>query len=88
MQRPKTTQSVTEGSQSTQATLVITKPGKGLGVVVMDKTEFVRLLRNASVVDTSKFIPVSSERPKRRGCLPKQYHPLLEKEYGKYSQSQ
>ena len=37
--------------------IVITKPDKGSGVVVMDKPEYIRLLRAASVDNTSKFTP-------------------------------
>ena len=43
--------------------IVITKPDKGSGVVVMDRTEYIRLLSEASIADTSKFIPISNERP-------------------------
>ena len=60
--------------------IVITKPDKGSGVVVMDKTEYIRLLNDASINDTSKFISVSTERPSTRGRPPKYYHPLLQKE--------
>ena len=35
--------------------IVITKPDKGSGVVVMDRSEYLRLLSEASVNDTSKF---------------------------------
>ena len=35
--------------------IVITKPDKGSGVVVMDKSEYIHLLPEASVNDTSKF---------------------------------
>lgn len=60
--------------------IVITKPDKGSGVVVMDKHEYLRLLSDASVNDTSKFCAVPIERPKSKGRPPKYYHPLLEKE--------
>ena len=60
--------------------IVITKPDKGSGVVVMDKSEYIHLLSEASVNDTSKFRPIPSERPKTRGRPPKHYHPLLAKE--------
>ena len=60
--------------------IVITKPDKGSGIVVMDKTEYIRLLNDASINDTSKFIPISTERPNTRGRPPKYYHPLLQKE--------
>ena len=60
--------------------IVITKPDKGPGVVVMDKSKYIHLLSEASVNDTSKFRPVPSERQKTRGRPPKHYHPLLAKE--------
>ena len=60
--------------------IIITKPDKGSGVVVMDKTDYLRLLSEASVNDSAKFRPVNPERPKTRGRPPKYYHPLLEKE--------
>ena len=59
---------------------VITKPDKGTGVVVMDKSDYVRLLKESSISDETKFAPVSLERPKTRGRPPKFYHPLLQKE--------
>ena len=60
--------------------IVITKPDKGSGVVVKDKSEYLLLLSQASINDTSKFRLVDSERPKTRGRPPKYYHPLLQKE--------
>ena len=60
--------------------IVITKPDKGSGVVVMDKTDYIRLLSAASVDNTSKFIHVDDKRPKSRGRPSKHYHPLLQKE--------
>ena len=60
--------------------IVITKPDKGSGVVVLDKTEYLRLLSEASINDTSKFCAVPLEKPKTRGRPPKHYHPLLQKE--------
>ena len=59
---------------------IITKPDKGSGVVVMDKSDYVRLLKESSINDETKFKPVSAERPKMRGRPPKHFHPLLEKE--------
>jgi len=38
--------------------IVITKPDKGSGVVVIDKAEYTRLLSAASINDTSKFVHV------------------------------
>ena len=60
--------------------IVITKPDKGSGVVVIDRTEYIRLLSEASIADTSKFMPVSNERPNTKGRPTKRYHPLLQKE--------
>ena len=60
--------------------IIVTKPDKGSGVVVMDKDEYLRLLADASINNTTKFIMVDSERPKSRGRPPKHYHPLLQKE--------
>ena len=60
--------------------IFITKPDKGSGVVVMDKTDYIRLLSAASVDNTSKFIHVDDKRPKSRGRPSKQYHPLLQKD--------
>ena len=47
--------------------IIITKPDKRSGVVVMDKQEYLRLLSDASVNDTSKFRVVPMERPKSKG---------------------
>ena len=60
--------------------IVVTKPDKGSGVVVMDKTDYVRLLKESSINDETKFAPVGLERPRKRGRPPKHYHPLLQKE--------
>ena len=46
----------------------------------MDKSEYLRLLSEASINDTTKFRTVDPERPKTRGRPPKHYHPLLQKE--------
>ena len=46
----------------------------------MDKSEYLRLLSEASINDTSKFRPVDTERPKTRGRPAKYYHPLLQRE--------
>ena len=45
-----------------------------------NKTEYIRLLSEASVNDTNKFRSVPLERPKSRGRPPKHYHPLLNTE--------
>ncbi|MCT4624122.1 MAG: hypothetical protein N4A46_10910, partial [Schleiferiaceae bacterium] len=60
--------------------IIISKPDKGSGVVVMDRSDYVRLLSEASINDETKFKPVSLERPSTRGRPPQHYHPLLEKE--------
>lgn len=46
----------------------------------MDKSEYLRLLSEASINDTSKFCAVPLERPKTKGRPPKYYQPLLQKE--------
>ena len=51
--------------------IVISKPDKGSGVVEMDKSDYLRLLSEASINDSTKFKPVESERPTRRGRPPK-----------------
>ena len=51
---------------------VITKPDKGSGVVVMDKSQYIGLLSEASVNDTNKFRAVPLEKPKSKGRPPKQ----------------
>ncbi|XP_068671090.1 uncharacterized protein [Montipora foliosa] len=60
--------------------IVVTKPDKGSGVVVMDKSEYLLLLSEASINDTSKLRAVDTERPKARGRPVKYYHPLLQRE--------
>ena len=52
----------------------------GTGVVIMNKSDYVNLLSQASINDTSKFTPVSLQRPTTRGRPIKHYHPLLQKE--------
>ena len=46
----------------------------------MDRSEYIRLLCEASVNDTTKFAQVSSARPPKRDRPPKRFHPLLERE--------
>ena len=60
--------------------IVITRPDKGSGTLVMDKEEYLRLLRQASIADASKFTPIDPNSPKTRGRPPKHFHPLLQKE--------
>jgi len=57
--------------------IVITKLDKGSGVVVMDKSDYVRLLKESSINNEAKFRPVCAERPKVRGRPLKHFHPLL-----------
>ena len=57
--------------------IVITRPDKGSGVLILDKTEYVSLLKGSCISDETKFIPISLERPKERGRPLKHYHPLL-----------
>ena len=64
--------------------IIITKPDEGSRVVVM-KTDYLRLLCDASIRDSTKFIECSNERPKTRGRPPKHYHRLLEKENELYT---
>ena len=54
-----------------RADIVITKPDIGLGVVVMDKSEYLRLLSEASINDTRKFRAVPLERRKTKDRPPK-----------------
>ena len=56
--------------------IVITKPDKRTGVVVMNKCDYIRLLSEASIDNES----VSLDQPTARGRPIKHYHPLLEKE--------
>ena len=60
--------------------IVITKPDKGSGVVVMDKSEYLQLLSEASINDSSKFWAVPLDSPSSKGRPPTYYHPLLQKE--------
>ena len=60
--------------------IVVTKPDKGDGVVIMDKSDYKRLLKEACKNDDSRFIGCSEERTKTRSRRPTHYHPLLTKE--------
>lgn len=60
--------------------IIITRPDKGSGVVVMTKLQYIHLLKEASINDEAKFKSVQIERPKTRGRPSKHYHPLLQKE--------
>lgn len=46
----------------------------------MDKSDYTRLLCEASINDDTKFKSIEKHRPKTRGRPPKYYHPLFEKE--------
>ncbi len=46
----------------------------------MDKSEYLRLLSEASINDTTKFRALDQDRLKTRGRPPKYYQPFLEKE--------
>ena len=61
------------------ADIVISKPDKGSGVVIMDRHEYVEKMLSI-LHDTTKFQRVSSERSVKRGRKPLVFHPLLEKE--------
>ena len=50
--------------------IVISKPDKGSGVVIMNKEDYLRLLAEASANNQSKFRPCSTEKPKSRGRPP------------------
>jgi len=60
--------------------IVVTKPDKGSGIDVMDKSEYIRLLSVASIDDVTKFARVDDKRPNLRGRPPKHFHSLLQKE--------
>ena len=60
--------------------IIMTRPDKGSGVVVMEKSESVHLLKKASINDETKFVHISFERPNTKGRPPKHYHLLLQKE--------
>ena len=62
-----------------QATPIM-KPDEASGVVVIDKSDYVRLLRESSINNETKFRPVCAERPKMRQRPPMHFHPLLQKE--------
>ena len=54
------------GQLKKRADIVITRPDKSSGVVIMNKTDYVSLLKESSVSDETKFTPVSLERPKAK----------------------
>ena len=54
-------------------------------IVVMDKSEYIRLLSAASIDDVTKFAPADDKRPNLRGRPPKHFRPLLRKEKGVHS---
>ena len=46
----------------------------------MDRDQYLRLLCEASINDSTKFAHIDQHRPKTRGRTPRHFHPLLEKE--------
>ena len=60
--------------------IVVTKPDKCSGIVVMDKSEYIRLLSAASIDNVTKLARVDDKRPNLRGRPPKHFHPLLQKD--------
>ena len=50
--------------------IVITKPDKGSGVVVMGKSDYVRLLGESSISNETKFRPYALKDPKWEEDLP------------------
>ena len=60
--------------------IVVTKPDKGTGVVVMEKSHYNTLLKEASVDNKENIRSVSREQPKTRGRPTKHFHSLLQKE--------
>ena len=54
-------------------------PKKGQALWSWDKPEYLRLLSEASINDTSKFYAIPLEKPKTRGRPHKCYHHLLQK---------
>ena len=60
--------------------ITITKPDKGSLLVVIDKSEYLRLLSEPSINNSGKFRAVPLERPSSKGRPPTYYHPLLQKE--------
>ena len=50
-----------------QQDIVISRPDKGNGVIILDKSQYLELLKKSSVNLTDKFAPVSLERSKTRG---------------------
>ena len=57
--------------------IVITKPDKGSGVVVMDKEEYLHLLAEMSINDATKFRLVDPESHQQ---VEEDHHPLPRKE--------
>ena len=54
-------------------------------IVVMDKSEYIRLLSAASIDDVTKFARVDDKRPNLCGRPPKDFRPLPQKEKGVHS---
>ena len=58
----------------------MTKPDKGPGVVVMEKSHYNTSLKEVSFGNKEKYRSVSQEQPKSRVRPTKHFHPLLQKE--------
>ena len=69
---------INHGTTKKRNDIVVTKPDKGTGVVVMNKAQYTELLNKASIDNEEKFQSVSLERPKSKGRRAKHYHPLLQ----------
>ena len=70
--------------------IVITKPDKGSGVVIMDKSDYIRLMSEAAINDRTKFKTFEQQRPNMRGRPPKSVLPsaIREREASRISSSQ
>ena len=58
--------------------IIVTKPDKGNGVVILDKSEYIRLLKASSIELRDKFAPYIPKS--RRGPKPRHSHPIFYKE--------
>ena len=67
-------------SLKTRDDIIITRPDKGNGVVVMDKCDYIRLLREASIDKQDKFTVLQEATKRGRGRPRKVDHPVLAKE--------
>ena len=60
--------------------IVVTKPDKGSGIVIMDKSEYLRLVSASLIHDVTKFARVDFKPPNLRGRPPKHCHTPSERE--------